>query len=723
METDSGNAFDSFSGVADNFFCGDGMTISRHFAVVLLFFVAGAQAASARQANQPSPNSPASAQAATSESQVDVSKRADAYYYFVMGHYYAQRYEVTSLSEDANKAIDFYKKAFALDSSSQEIGNQLAEIYFQSQRIRDAVLEAQSILSKDPDNLGAHRLLARIYVRTLGDMSDTSGQHATLLRATEQYRDIVRLDPTDTSSVLWLARLYRLQNEHDKAESVLRGLLAREPENQGGVVQLTQLLLDEGKSQEAVSTLQGILQRAPTARLWDLLGEAYTQIHDLPNAEQAYRKASAAQPDEISHRRGLAQTLLNEEKYPQALEQYQRLSQMDADDPENYLRLAEIYRHMKQLDMAEKNILLAKQRAPGSLEVIYYESAIYEAEGRFDDSIRVLSDAVTGVKAQSEFTPSRRRTLAILYQQLGQLYRETSNYPAAVNTFEEMLRLGPEEDRRARMLIIDTYREARDIPKALDASRKALQTYPKDRPLRILQAMLYGENVQTDRAASLLRALLNGSPGDFEIHVDLAQVYEQAKRWPAAEQSIHAAEKIASGSAEKETVGFLSGAIYERQKKFDQAEEQFRKVLAYNPRSPATLNYYGYMLANRGIRLDEATDMINRALAADPDNAAYLDSLGWAYYKQDKLPEAEELLRKAAARKRHDPTILSHLGDLYAKMGKDGMAEVQWEKSVEEWHRVLPGDFEPAMLSEVEQKISALKRRLAQQKIPAEAKP
>jgi tetratricopeptide (TPR) repeat protein len=378
---------------------------------------------------------------------------------------------------------------------------------------------------------------------------------------------------------------------------------------------------------------------------------------------------------------------------------------------------------MQQLDKAEQNVLLAKQRAPGNLEVIYYESSIYEAEGRFDDSIRVLSDAVTGVKSQSEFTPSRRRTLAILYQQLGQLYRETSNYTAAVNTFEEMLRLGPEEDHRARALIIDTYRDARDVPKALDASRKAIDAYPKDRGIRLTQALLYGENAQTDQAATLLRAMLDGSSGDFEIQLDLAQVYEQGRRWPEAEQSVHAAEKIVSGPSDKETAGFLLGAIFERQKKFDQAEEQFRQVLADNPRSPSTLNYYGYMLADRGMRLDEATDMIQRALVEDPNNAAYQDSLGWAYYKQDKLPEAEELLRMAVSRDGHDPTMLGHLGDVYAKMGKDGLAEAQWEKSVDEWHRVLPGDFEPARLAEVQQKIAALKRRLAQQKTPGDAKP
>jgi len=146
-------------------------------------------------------------------------------------------------------------------------------------------------------------------------------------------------------------------------------------------------------------------------------------------------------------------------------------------------------------------------------------------------------------------------------------------------------------------------------------------------------------------------------------------------------------------------------------------------VLDANPHNGSTLNYYGYMLADRGARLEEATDLIKRALVEDPTNAAYQDSLGWAYFKQNKLPEAEELLRKALMREGHDPTILSHLGDVYAKMGKDNLAEVQWQKSLDEWHRVLPGDFEADKMADVEQKIAALKRRLAQQKTSGDAKP
>src|SRR5271167_3541886 len=131
------------------------MKPSRYFVLLLLLLAVKDRAVSARQSNA----SPATAPSGPD----DPAKRADAYYDFVMGHYYAQQYEISSHAEDATKSIDFYKKAYALDPANQQIGDELAEIYFQSQHIRDAVTEAQSMLAKDPDNVGARRLLARIY--------------------------------------------------------------------------------------------------------------------------------------------------------------------------------------------------------------------------------------------------------------------------------------------------------------------------------------------------------------------------------------------------------------------------------------------------------------------------------------------------------------------------------------------------------------------------------
>jgi Tfp pilus assembly protein PilF len=170
-------------------------------------------------------------------------------------------------------------------------------------------------------------------------------------------------------------------------------------------------------------------------------------------------------------------------------------------------------------------------------------------------------------------------------------------------------------------------------------------------------------------------------------------------------------------------VWFLLGAIYERQKFYDRAEEQFKKVLEVNPRNAAVLNYYGYMLGDLGIRLDEAQSLVQRALKEEPFSGAYLDSLGWIYLKENKLGDAETTLRRALEHESHDATILSHLGDLYARTGRPELAAAEWEKSLMEWKRSLPADVETDKIAEIEKKLSQVKHRVAQKSSSQEAKP
>jgi tetratricopeptide (TPR) repeat protein len=688
----------------------------RQISLALAFMSVSAAAVMA-QAPQEQPLDPKTLPAAKE------TLRAEAYYNFTMGHIYEQQYEATSSPEYATSAIESYKKAYALDPKSQVIGERLAEMYWKAQRIHDAVTEAQEILKRDPDNVQSRRLLGRIYLRSLGDVSSGNAQSETVSKAIEQYRQINRLDPSDIESALWLARLYRLKNEHDQAELVLKGILKTDPENEPAVEQLTQLLMDEGKSTEAVTLLEGITAHTSSPVLLDLLGDAHTQAHNLPKAEQAYRKSAELDPSEPSHQRGLGQTLLAEEKYPEALKVYEKLSDLMPDDSDIYLRIAQIYRELHQLDKAEQNLVKARQYAPGSLEVMYNEAMLYQAQGRFEDAIRVLSNAVTDIKGQSPALSSRHRSLSILYQQLGQLYRDTQNFPASIYTFEELGHLGEEEDRRARMLIMDTYRAAKDLSKALQTGKEALAKYPADPAIRTSYALLLGENGQTDEAVKILKAQLRGDAGDRENYLNIAQVYERGRHYKEAEQAARAAEMLPGQARENEMVWFLLGAIYERQKFFDKAEEQFKKVLAVNPKNAPVLNYYGYMLGDLGIRLDEAEALVQQALKEDPYNGAYLDSLGWIYFKENKLSASEITLRKAVERERHDATIHSHLGDLYSKTGRRDLAATEWEKSLVEWRRSLPGDMEADKVAELEKKITQSKHRVAQKSTASDAKP
>jgi tetratricopeptide (TPR) repeat protein len=544
-----------------------------------LFLVATTIAAAfAASSNSTYAQTGAQAEAATKsgfsaqEKPAPPNSRADAYFNYTMGHIAEKQYEETSRSEYATQAIEYYKKAYALDPKSPVIGERLAEMYWKAQRVHDAELEAQSLLKRNPEDAQTRRLLGHIYLRSLGNTNEASGQSETVNRAVEQFREVVRLDPSDTESALWLARLYRLQNKHEKAEEVLRGILKNDSENEAGVEQLTQLLLDQGKSADAIALLEGITAKSTSPTLLDLLGDAYTQTKDLPKAEAAYRKAQELDPSELSHQRGLGQTLLAEEKYPEALKVYQKLSDLMPDDADVYLRLAQIYRELHQMDKAEETLVKARQYSPGSLDVMYNEAMLYQAQGRYEDAIRVLSEAVTGVKGQAASMPSRRRSLAVLYQQLGQLYRDTQNYQAAVNTYAELGRLGEEEDRRARLLIIDSYRMAKDLPKALQAGKDAYAKYPKDPSIQSNYALLLGESGQTDEAVKLTRAQLNNTQSDREIYLNIAQIYERARRYKEAEQSARLAEAVPGTPRDNEMTWFLLGAIYERQKFFDRAE-------------------------------------------------------------------------------------------------------------------------------------------------------
>jgi len=700
-------------------FSGEGMKTILSMAMVSALSVA-----SLARAQAPAPSGPPARTSAKSAatSPTDQARKADSYYYFSVAHLDEQQFEMSGRGDLAIESIEFYKKALELAPGSSVIMERLAEIYAKSQRTREATQQALEALKANPDNLAAHRLLARIYVRTLEDVSLGEMQNENLEKAADQFQAILKLDPKDISSARWLARLYRFQNKHAEAEKILRDILVRDSDNGPALEQLSQLLIDEGRSQEAVELLSKSAGSSSSPEIYDLLGDAYSQGKDFSKAENAYRKAVDADPDDAGHRHGLAQSLLSQEKYAAALEQFKRLSELEPGTAENYLRMAQLYRRMGEFDQAESSLLRAKQLAPGSLEVLYHEALLYEDQGRYADAVKVLTDAIAGIRSQSsgEGNPS---ALAILYEQLGRTYREQENYPAAISTFEEMARLGPDAQRRAQMLLIDTYRESHDIDRAIAETKRALEQSPKEQSLTVTLAMLYGEKADTAAATKLLTALLQGNDRDQEIYLDLAQVQERGRKYPEAEESAKKAEQMARSEADQESSAFMLGAIYEREKKFDLAEEQFRKALAANPNSAAVLNYYGYMLADRGVRLEEATAMIQRAVKQEPNNGAYLDSLGWAYYKQSKFAEAEENLRRAASRTSHDPTVLGHLGDVYMKLGQSERAAELWERALSEWQRALPADYEAEKANELDAQLKTLKRHMAQKSATDPAKP
>jgi len=145
-------------------------------------------------------------------------------------------------------------------------------------------------------------------------------------------------------------------------------------------------------------------------------------------------------------------------------------------------------------------------------------------------------------------------------------------------------------------------------------------------------------------------------------------------------------------------------------------------VLALNASNASALNYLGYMFADRGVKLEEAHTLIHKALELEPQNGAYLDSMGWVYFRMGNLSEAESYLLRALDRVTHDPAIHDHLGDVYFKAGRLKDAISQWQFSLKAYENSAPGEVEHAEVVKVQKKLEGAKVRLAKESRGGRAK-
>src|SRR5438094_4437874 len=577
-------------------------------------------------------------------------------------------------------------------------------------------MEAQDILKRDPNNLEAHKLLGRIYLRSLGDIQSGNGSQNVLKLAIEQYEQIIKIEPDSVDDHLLLGRLYKVNNGLQKAESEFKTALKLQPDSEEAVTTLALLYTEEGDSTRAAQVLSAVPDASRSAKLYSVLGYTYEQQKEYKKAIEAYRKAIALDRDNLDAIRGLAENLMNDGQADAALEQYKVIADANPEDAQTYVRIAEIYRKQGKFDLALESLKKAESMVQDSVEVPYSMAAVYQAQGRFDEASQLLHNLLKKTeKTDGNYNQSERNNRAVFLERLGSVYRDQGNTQLAVDTFRKLLALGDENAVRGYQQIIDTYRESKQWQQATDAAREASQKLPKDRGLKMVYAAQLADMGKADEGLQQVKALLTGKPDDREVYITLAQMYSRLRRWPEAEEAVDKAEQLSTKADDKKDVYFLRGSIYERQKKYDQAEEMFRKVLVGDAQNANVLNYLGYMLADRGMRLDEALNMIKKAVDLDPANGAYLDSLGWAYYKLGKYDLAEDTLMKASQRIGTDPTVQDHLGDLYQKTGRLKLAAAHWERALLEWNKTVAAEVDQNDVARVQKKLESAKMKLARE--------
>jgi tetratricopeptide (TPR) repeat protein len=651
----------------------------------------------------------------------EAGRKADAYYNFAMGHLYTELSNVYgNRKEFVDQAIDYYREALKADPDATFLNLELSDLLMRSGRVTEALAEAEQRVASSPDDLEARRTLGRIYTRLIGDPNARGGNvrgdgvnEEMLRKAIEQHEYVVKAAPTDVDSQLLLGRLYSLDRRNVDAEDAFKKVLALDAENETAMRELARVYTSLGDTNRAIEMLTQVNSRNPSLQTLVALAGAYEQIRAFDKAAEVYEKALEAKPDDLDLLKRRAQALLYGDQLEAARVTLEQITSRSPQDVEAFLRLSQIYRQQGNFEKARVANNRAKELAPNNLEILYNDVNLLDAEGKTAEAIEQVKRMI-GSMQQSRYTDAERTTQSVLLERLGLLERSAERYSDAVATFHRLAELNPESAGRAYAQIVETYRMAKEFDKAEAAANQAYSRFPDDRALVVVRASLLADLGKGDAAVRDMEAFLKGKE-DYQNLITLAQIYEKTRRYPDMAKTLNRAEELAENDDERQNVVFLRGAMFERQKRFDEAEKEFRKVLAASPDNAAALNYLGYMLADRNVRLEEAYELIKKAVDLDPGNAAYLDSLGWVYFRMGKLTEAELALKQALQRYSNDPTIHDHLGDVYFEQGNLRLAVAQWETALKEWRRNAPSDRDEEQINAVVSKVERAKVSLARQ--------
>jgi tetratricopeptide (TPR) repeat protein len=672
---------------------------------VLLFAVAGAHA-------QRKPTVTTQLQPTTT-----TPDRAAAYYHFGLAHLYEDMAVNAGRSDYATQAVEEYKLALSADPTSTYVQDGLADLYFKIGRIKEAVTAAQDQVTRNPNDIEAHELLGKVYLRSLGDMQNAqSGQMLQL--AIAEYQKLAELKPDDVETRLLLGQLYSFNHDSAKAEEQFKAAQKIDANSEEVVLNMARLYSEQGDAQRAADTLAAVPVDDRTPRIEFALGASYDQLHKSKEAIAAYRRAADLDPDNLDAQRGLATALLGDNQLDEALKALQTIVAAEPQDATSQIHIAEIQRRQGHYDAALDTLEKAKILEPDSLELTYNEALVYDSLGRYDEATGVLVKLLnSSAHPDGKYTDPEKANRAIFLDRLGIIYREQNKTTEAVAAYKQILDLGGADYTKSGYQgEIDAYRDAHMWKEATYAATDAARAFPKDKQVQLMYAAQLADTGQLQQGITLANAQLAPAPGgpeDREVYLALAQIYIRANQYKEASDAIDKAATLAVHPDDKMYIAFIRGTLYDRQKLFDQSEAEFRKALAIDPNNATVLNYLGYSLADRGVKLPEALTMIQKAVELEPQNGAYLDSLGWVYFKSGQYALAEENLRKANERINTDPTVHDHLGEVYEKTGKLKLAVAQWERSMTEYAHSLPADADPADVAKVQHKLENARVKLA----------
>ena len=359
----------------------------------------------------------------------------------------------------------------------------------------------------------------------------------------------------------------------------------------------------------------------------------YTSLGRFEDAQKEYQEITRIAPDSLWALSSLADVLVLQQKMSEAAAIYEQLIEKEQSSDILYFNLGVIYARMGKFDEAIRALDEAVKLNPDYDEAYVGLALLYQMKGDLPRAIRNFEKVL-------EFDPVN----AQVYHQLGYLYYRQKDYAAAERQYETLIGLDP-ADAFAYIEWANIYLSRKLADRAiavLERARAAGVEHPG-----VYLALGYAHSLKDDAAAELT-------------------FYNMAQELAPDEPRVH----------------FYLGAYYEKLGQQETAVRELRKAIELDEDFADAYNYLGYMFAEEGKNLDEAVELIQKAVALDPENGAYIDSLGWAYFKQGRVDEALAELERAVVLEPDDAVVRDHLGDVYFEKGLRDKAAAAWRESL-----------------------------------------
>jgi predicted Zn-dependent protease len=550
-----------------------------------------------------------------------------------------------------DEALSRLDKVIAKDPDDPVLHYERAMVLIDAGRIDRAEAELRDVAKKSPDFYDANRILGRVILDRAG--SDRKKIEEALGYLQSAYRS----NPDDLSTGIAVSQILRSLDRNAEAERVLASMVERAPDQRALNFNYAQVLAALDRNAEAKQYLERTVAIDPT------FGGAVMQLLDLYQVDGDWRKAAnvlqpliAENPMRLELQRQQAYFFLRAGDARTARDRFRSLVASDPKDVRSQFYLAEALNDLDEYAEAEQIFRQLIVSDPKDVDYVTSFGLSLTGQKKWDEA----AEAFTKLLSMSDLSPN---VGAVARTQLAYIALQKGDYAGAVDQAKTVMVFNQKPNTQAVNIALEALKKEKKSGDAVSLLEPLARQFPADPFInsRYVEALARAGKADVAREHAAAQVKL----GTRNV-VAMSEAYMQAGDHAAA---IAVLQSAIAAKPDELDLQFQLGSVHERAGDRKSAEGVFVKVLEKNPEHAPSLNYLGYMWAENGENLDRAQEMLTRAVGQDPDNGAYVDSLGWVYFRLGQLDLAEKFLTDATRLLPRDPTVHEHLGDVLAKRG------------------------------------------------------